>query len=99
MVNYHHGSQGNRHLEIGYILAPSAWGQGYAAEAVGTLVGHLHEQLSAHRIEAMIEPDNLRSVRLVERLGFVCEAPLLRDRMRVNGAWRSAALYAHFADT
>jgi [ribosomal protein S5]-alanine N-acetyltransferase len=94
LVDYHSRSPANRRAEIAYILAPAAHGQGLAAEAVGRLVTYLQQELGVHRIEAQIAPENAASRALAERLGFVLEAPLLRDRWRVGNEYRSAALYA-----
>jgi [ribosomal protein S5]-alanine N-acetyltransferase len=94
LVDYHSRSPANRRAEIAYILAPSAHRQGFAREAVGRLIAYLQQDLGVHRIEAQIAPENTASRALAERLGFVCEAPLLRDRWRVGRDYRSAALYA-----
>ena len=94
MVDYHSRSPANRRAEIAYILAPAAQRQGLAAEAVGRLVAYLRQELGVHRIEAQIAPDNAASRALAERMGFVCEAPLMRDRWRVGKEHRSACLYA-----
>ncbi len=94
MINYHSRQMGARRVELGYILTPEARGQGHAGEALGALVADLRVRLKVHRFEAQIEPENAKSRALVERLGFVCEAPLLRDRWRVGDEYRSVALYA-----
>ena len=94
MVNYHARDTTSHRVEIGYILTPAARGQGLAAEALAGLVTHLRATLRIHRIEAQVEPANVKSRALVERLGFALEAPLLRDRWRVGGAYRSVAMYA-----
>ena len=84
MVNYHHREARNEKLEIGYILAPAQQGRGLMTEAVAALVAYCFDELAAHRIEALIHPDNAASIRLVERLGFLCEGGPLRDRWRVG---------------
>jgi len=94
MVNYHTRNARSFRVEIGYILAPQAAGQGYATEALTAFIGHLHTALHVHRIEAQIEPENVKSRALVERLGFILEAPLLRDRWKIGDAYRSVAMYA-----
>jgi ribosomal-protein-alanine N-acetyltransferase len=53
--------------------------------------------LSVHRIEALIHPDNLPSIRLVERLGFSCEGGPLRDRWRRGDSYLSVMMYALIA--
>jgi len=99
MVNYHHREAHNRRLEIGYILAPSHQRQGLMTEALQALVAYCFDELHAHRIEAMISPDNRPSIRLVERLGFQREGGPLRDYWRVGEEYRSVLVYGLIADT
>ena len=54
---------------VAYMFHPESWGQGYAAEAVRAMLEHL-ESLQMSHLEANIDARNLRSQRLVERLGF-----------------------------
>jgi ribosomal-protein-alanine N-acetyltransferase len=97
LVNYHHREARNEKLEIGYILAPAQQGRGLMTEAVAALVVYCFGELSAHRIEALIHPDNTASIRLVERLGFLCEGGPLRDRWRVGGRYMSVMMYGLLA--
>jgi ribosomal-protein-alanine N-acetyltransferase len=94
MVCYHHREARNRRLELGYILAPAHHGRGLGTEAVGALVDYCVGTLGAHRIQALIEPENRASIALVERLGFRCEGGPLADYWRVGDRYRSAMLYA-----
>jgi [ribosomal protein S5]-alanine N-acetyltransferase len=93
MVNYHARQVWNRRLAVGWIQTPRFEGQGYMTEAMQALLRHCFDGLHTHRVEAEIEPDNLRSQRLAERLGFRREA-LLRDRLCVAGEPRSIWMYA-----
>lgn len=93
MVNYHARNPMHRRLAVGWILLPRYWGRGYMHEATCALLAHCFGALQTHRVEAEIEPDNWRSIRLAERLGFRREG-LLRDRMSVAGEPRSACMYA-----
>jgi len=45
------------------------------------------DRLSLHRIMAGYVPDNARSARLLQRLGFEVEG-YARDYLWINGAWR-----------
>lgn len=96
-VNYHHRAPQDRRLAIGYILARAYWGRGLMGEAVRAFVSHCFDALDTHRVEALIEPDNAASIRLVERLGFRREG-LLRDRLLVLGTYRSVHAYALLED-
>jgi RimJ/RimL family protein N-acetyltransferase len=73
-----------RRAQVGYILDASAWGQGFAAEAVGALLRHGFDAMDLNRVEADIDPRNTASARLLQRLGFSREG-LLRERWIVNG--------------
>ncbi|MFN2369802.1 MAG: GNAT family N-acetyltransferase, partial [Candidatus Krumholzibacteriia bacterium] len=78
--------------ELGYGLRADAWGQGYAAEAVGELLRFGFTELALHRVEADVDPRNEASVRLLERLGFTREG-LLRERWIVEEEISDAAFY------
>jgi [ribosomal protein S5]-alanine N-acetyltransferase len=93
MVNYHARQAWNRRLAVGWIQTPGFEGQGHMTEAMRTLLRHCFDGLETRRVEAEIEPDNMRSVRLAERLGFRREG-LLRDRLCVAGEPRSIWMYA-----
>ena len=55
--------------EIGYSLHRDAWGQGIAAEAAIAAIDWTFNTLDWHDIIHCIDPDNLASIRLAERLG------------------------------
>jgi [ribosomal protein S5]-alanine N-acetyltransferase len=75
--------------EIGYALRSSAWGQGLASEALALLFGFAFGPLGLHRLEADVDPDNQRSLRLLERHGFRREG-YLRQRWHHLGQLRDA---------
>ena len=96
-VSLYHWNHRHQHAEIGYELARACWGQGLAAEAVQAVVGFAFERLLVHRVEAVTIADNLRSVRLLERLGFRLEGRR-RDFLRQNdGAYLDSAIYGLLA--
>jgi ribosomal-protein-alanine N-acetyltransferase len=57
-------------VELGYTLARSAWGRGYATELGRALVAHAFEVLGAPRVVAQVEPGNAGSRRVLEKLGM-----------------------------
>jgi RimJ/RimL family protein N-acetyltransferase len=57
-------------LELGYILAPSVWGQGYASEAARALADAVFCLTRARRIVASSRSGNLASRRVLEKSGF-----------------------------
>lgn len=82
--------------EVGYALHSSAWGRGYAQEALRLALPYAFNALGLRRIEADIDPRNLASRRLVERLGFAREGTL-RERWCVAGELQDTALYGLLA--
>lgn len=78
--------------ELGYSLLPSLQGQGLATEAVRRALDFGFDTLGLERVEADVDPRNLASCRLAERLGFQREG-LLRNRWRVGGEFADSILY------
>jgi RimJ/RimL family protein N-acetyltransferase len=63
-------------VDIGYALLPSARGRGYAREAVAATLDWAGQQRMLKRVAAFTKPDNLRSIALLEALGFSYEQRL-----------------------
>lgn len=82
--------------EVGYALRASHWGRGLAQEALRLVLGHAFDALALRRIEADIDPRNVGSCKLVERMGFVREG-LLRDRWEVDDEVSDSAIYGLLA--
>lgn len=57
-------------IEIGYAIAKSDWGNGFAAEAARFFLDYAFENLKPERIVAVAEPENLSSRRVMEKLGM-----------------------------
>jgi RimJ/RimL family protein N-acetyltransferase len=64
--------------EVGYLLAPAARGRGVMSRALRLVVAWGFAELRLCRVQAFASPENARSVRLLERLGFAREG-LLRS--------------------
>jgi ribosomal-protein-alanine N-acetyltransferase len=62
--------QQHRNAEIGYALARHAWGKGYATEAIHALIRFAFSQLALHRLEALVFPFNMASLRVLEKVGM-----------------------------
>jgi [ribosomal protein S5]-alanine N-acetyltransferase len=81
-----------RRAELGYMLSAAAWGRGLMREALRAFLDHAFTVLDLNRIEADTDPRNDRSMRLLERLGFVREGHF-RERWIVGGEVSDAAMY------
>ena len=60
---------------IAYVLSSAHWGRGLARAAVEAMLGELAEHHGANCLTAVLKRGNLRSLRLLERLGFVAVQP------------------------
>jgi RimJ/RimL family protein N-acetyltransferase len=82
---------------IGYSMDPAYQGLGYATEAAGALVDRLFDRLHVHRVAATLDPENMASARVLERLGFRYEGRA-RKAAYVRGEWADDDRYAILAD-
>ncbi len=57
--------------EYAYHLHPDQWGKGFMLEASYTVLEWLAGERLSHEIEVFIEPENIRSITLAVRLGFI----------------------------
>lgn len=83
--------------EIGYVLGHRYWGKGYAVEAVQLLFQMAFKELSLHRIYATCNALNLRSERVMQKLGMRKEGHFLQDRF-IKGKWEDSFMYAILED-
>jgi len=68
-------------------------GGGVATAAVALAVDHCFARVGLHRIEATVRPENVRSRRVLAKLGFR-EEGLLRRYLEVDGDWRDHLVLA-----
>jgi RimJ/RimL family protein N-acetyltransferase len=85
-------------LEIGYWCRTESAGNGYVTEAVRGLMQYAREQLSAVRLDAMIDASNTRSRRVAERVGLQLEGTLRSLRRGPDGKLRDLCVYASVVD-
>jgi len=72
-------------------------GRGLMSEAVGLAVTYAFDEQGLHRLEANIQPGNLPSRALVQRLGFRQEGFSPRY-LRIGGEWRDHERWAVLAE-
>lgn len=82
---------------LGYWLGLPYVGGGRMSDAVSTLIPFAFKQLRLHRIEAASMPENVASVRVLERAGFVREG-FARQYLRIDGRWRDHLLFGRIDD-
>ena len=82
-----------RTAEIGVTFSPRYQGAGLATEALAAVVTTLFREHAIHRVYAHADDHNLAVQRLLERLGFRCEARLI-DAEWFKGGWSTVRIYA-----
>lgn len=56
--------------DIGFSLLPDYRGQGYAGEAAIEILRHARDDLGLKRLTALVSPQNIPSIGLIEKLGL-----------------------------
>lgn len=82
LITLHDFDNWNSRAEIGYMLNKKYWGQGIGSEAGQKVIEYAFEVIELHRIEALIHPDNIASIKLSKKLGFKEEG--LKDKCAFN---------------
>ena len=81
-------------FEIGYWIRTSQSGNGLMTEAVEGVMDFAIKQLTANRLEIRCDANNIRSMRIAERLGFRLEGILRSDTLDVAGNLRDTMVFA-----
>jgi [ribosomal protein S5]-alanine N-acetyltransferase len=79
--------------DLGYRLARPNWRKGIATEAVRAMMRFAFETLCVHRINVDTRMDNLGSVQLMQKLGFVHEGVRRECGRNEDGSYHSWGLY------
>jgi len=82
---------------MGYWVGRQTAGRGVAPTAVAMAADHCFTTLGLHRMEINIRPENERSLRVVQKLGFRDEG--IRERyLHIDGEWRDHQSFALTAE-
>lgn len=86
-----------RLAEIYYKIHPDFWGNGYATEVARELVRFGFDDLKVHKVEAGVATGNVRSVRVLEKIGMTREG-LRRKILPIRGEWKDNYHYGIVED-
>ena len=84
--------------EVGYVVHPDHWGNGYATEAVTLLTGYAFDERRLEKLAAGVYAHNPASMRVLEKAGWHGEAVLEREAF-VGGERVDLHRYAAHTDT
>ena len=76
---------------LGYSISESFGGMGLMTEIVDASVSYVFQELNLHRVMANYVPENGRSARVLEKLGFEKEG-LAKSYLKIAGRWRDHVL-------
>lgn len=79
--------------EIGYMLLPEHQGKGIISEAIKEVVRYGFEVMKLHSIEAIIDPENFASEKVLQKNGFVKEAHL-KENEYYEGRFLDTVIYS-----
>ena len=90
---YHKWYTRHNRAELGYMLNREEFKQqGYMKESLPFVIKYGFNKMNLHRIEAMIEPGNIPSLRLVKSVGFK-EEGLLREHYNKNDMMEDSLMF------
>lgn len=82
-----------RSAYLGYYIGAPFARQGYMTEGLQQMLAYAFNDLKLHRLEASVQPQNLSSLALVKRAGFVREG-YSRRYLKIAGRWRDHERWA-----
>ena len=92
-IGVHFLASNSFQVEMGCTLSQKYHGNGYATEALKSIINYLIDELGKRRIIASIDSRNQPSIRLIERLGFRKKG-LIKENSEVNSEWVDDLVYA-----
>jgi len=86
-------SKAHKKAEIGFWLLPEFWGKGMMTEIIPLIVNYGFYHMGLHRIEGLVESENLNCKKAMSKLNFVLEGTM-KDCEIKNGKFISLDVYA-----
>lgn len=79
--------------QLGYKFDQQHWHYGYAHESIQKAISLIFEEVKLHRLEAVVLPSNIPSIRLLESLGFQKEG-ICQSYILLHGRWADHLRYS-----
>lgn len=84
-------------VTLGYWMGVNFAGKGYMSRAVTAVLPFCFNNLDLHRVEAACLPNNQRSMKLLQKVGFRQEG-YARNYLLINGRWQDHVVFACLAE-
>lgn len=83
----------NHRAEVGYMVHPDFWRKGIAQEGLECILDFAFNTLNFHSLEAIIDPYNTASEKILEKNGFVKEAHF-KENYFLDGQFLDSGVYS-----
>lgn len=93
IIGHYRISPENYRAEVGYMLLPQFHGKGIIPEAIKEVVKYGFKEMKLHSIEAIIDPANLASEKVLQKNGFIKEAHL-KENTFYEGRFLDTVIYS-----
>lgn len=92
-VGFSHANATRRSANLGYWVADAARGREIAVAAARLAAAWAFEELGLQRIEILVQPENIASLRVAAKLGAVCEG-IARNGIIIDGEPHEAIVHS-----
>jgi ribosomal-protein-alanine N-acetyltransferase len=92
VVAYYFHKPEHKKAEVGFWIFPQYWNKGIVTEVLKVVIEYCQQQKDIHRLEAFVEEGNVASIKVLEKVGFVCEG-MMKDCEIKNGKFISLRIY------
>ena len=89
-----HATEVDSVRELGYVMHPDYWGNGYMSEAVKGVVRFAFEEMQLIAVRVQHNPTNARSRNVIQRSGFRYDGNIRRSHQIFDGTVRDACSYS-----
>jgi [ribosomal protein S5]-alanine N-acetyltransferase len=93
IIGYVRMAKEHHRAEVGYILHPDFHGKGIMREALTAVIDYGFSIMKLHSIEAIINPDNISSEKLLQKNKFIKEAHF-KENFFHDGKFLDSAYYS-----
>lgn len=93
IIGYYRMKPEHYRAEVGYMLFPEYNGKGIVSEALKKVVEYGFQKMKLHSIEAILDPENKGSEKVLLKNGFVKEAHLIENEF-YEGHFLDSMIYS-----
>ena len=92
-IGYHRIEKEHYRAEIGYMLHPQYWNTGLMSEAITKVIDYGFDKMKLHSIEAIINPGNIISRKILQKFNFIKEA-YFKENFFFEGKFYDSEVYS-----